>query len=263
MENKIKSNKFLPKHILKEGEIYHCWTVVQPGSQYTVVKCKCGDMRTMRNWNIINKSPGKCKKCYHDDTLKQSLIPVGTTLGNWTVISEKYERKNSKTGGLKQEVRCKCGLKKFLELYQLKIGKTKQCLECASKSRIETYKDLIPLTYVKRIQYEATQRDLEYSITLKDLYIKYTEQQGKCAISGIELQMPVVNLYRYEKGKTFLNSKNFTASLDRIDSSKGYVVGNVQWVHKDINKLKMDLPEERFFQLIKEIYEFKQLDKVS
>jgi hypothetical protein len=215
----------------------------------------------MRNWNIINKSPGKCKKCYYVDKLKQSLVPVGTVLGSWTVISERYERKNSKTGGLKQEVRCKCGCTKFLELHQLKVSKTKQCLECASKSRIEVYKDLIPLTYVKRIQYEASQRSLEYSITLEDLYIKYVEQQGRCAISGIKLQIPIVNLYRYEKGKKFLNSKNLTASLDRIDSSKGYVVGNIQWVHKRINIMKMNLSEDKFFELIKVIYEYKQLDK--
>lgn len=263
METKIKANKFLLKRLLKKGEVYHYWTVVQPGSQNTIVKCRCGEVRTMRNWNIINKSPGKCKKCYHEDKLKKSLVPVGTVLGNWTVISERYERKNSKTGGLKQEVRCKCGHTKFLELHQLKVNKTKQCLACASKSRIEVYKDLIPLTYVKRIQYEANQRELEFSLTLEDLYVKYIEQQGKCAISGQKLQMLITNLYRYEKGKKFTNSKDFTASLDRIDSSKGYIVGNIQWVHKRVNIMKMDLPEEKFFQLIKEIYEFKQLDKVS
>ena len=38
-----------------------------------------------------------------------------------------------------------------------------------------------------------------------------------------------------------------TASLDRIDSSKGYTEDNIQWVHKDVNQMKMDLPEQRFF----------------
>ena len=31
-----------------------------------------------------------------------------------------------------------------------------------------------------------------------------------------------------------------TASLDRIDSSKGYQPGNVWWVHKRVNRLKND-----------------------
>ena len=52
-----------------------------------------------------------------------------------------------------------------------------------------------------------------------------------------------------------------TASLDRIDSKKGYTIDNIQWVHKDVNKMKMDLQEEDFFRIVKEIYEYKQLNK--
>jgi len=37
-----------------------------------------------------------------------------------------------------------------------------------------------------------------------------------------------------------------TASVDRIDSSIGYVMGNIQWVHKDINKMKSDFSQELF-----------------
>ena len=37
-----------------------------------------------------------------------------------------------------------------------------------------------------------------------------------------------------------------TASLDRIDSNKGYVTDNIQWVHKDINYMKSDLDEQQF-----------------
>jgi len=39
-----------------------------------------------------------------------------------------------------------------------------------------------------------------------------------------------------------------TASLDRIDSSKGYVRGNIQWVHIAINFMKHSLPEEEFIR---------------
>lgn len=247
------------KHLLKRSDVYHSWTVEEPGTQYSTVKCSCGDIRSMRNWNIVNGSPKKCKKCYHANKVDQSLIPVGTVFGNWTVISNCYERKTSKTGGLKQEVQCKCGYTRFLELYQLKIGNTKQCLTCASRDRLEVYKDLIPIRYAKRIQYEAHKRDLVYELTLEDLYKLYVSQQEKCAISGISLAMPLVNLYRYEKSKTFTNTENFTASLDRIDSKQGYLVGNVQWVHKLVNRMKMDLQEEDFFRIVKQISKYKKL----
>ena len=37
-----------------------------------------------------------------------------------------------------------------------------------------------------------------------------------------------------------------TASLDRIDSSRGYVPENVQWVHKVINRMKGTLSDDEF-----------------
>lgn len=46
-----------------------------------------------------------------------------------------------------------------------------------------------------------------------------------------------------------------TASLDRIDSSKGYVEGNVHWVHKDINIMKWDFPLETFIKMCKFVAE--------
>lgn len=46
-----------------------------------------------------------------------------------------------------------------------------------------------------------------------------------------------------------------SGSIDRIDSSKGYIEGNIQWVHKDVNKMKNNLPQDRFVELCKLIGE--------
>ena len=48
-----------------------------------------------------------------------------------------------------------------------------------------------------------------------------------------------------KRGKEY----KFTASLDRIDSNKGYIKGNVQWVHKDVNTMKMDHTQEEFIKI--------------
>ncbi|WP_238595034.1 hypothetical protein, partial [Nocardia seriolae] len=42
-------------------------------------------------------------------------------------------------------------------------------------------------------------------------------------------------------------------TLDRIDSSKGYAIDNVQWVHKDVNMIKWELSEEVFLATCLEI----------
>jgi hypothetical protein len=46
-----------------------------------------------------------------------------------------------------------------------------------------------------------------------------------------------------------------TASLDRIDSSKGYVIDNVQWLHRDINMMKQRFSQEYFINICKHIAE--------
>jgi hypothetical protein len=49
-----------------------------------------------------------------------------------------------------------------------------------------------------------------------------------------------------------------TASLDRIDSSKGYIEGNVQWIHKHINKMKNNFNESYFIEICKKISQKNQ-----
>ena len=51
-----------------------------------------------------------------------------------------------------------------------------------------------------------------------------------------------------------------TASLDRINSKKGYVEGNIQWVHKDINMMKHCLETSDFIKWCEKINEnFKEI----
>jgi hypothetical protein len=66
-----------------------------------------------------------------------------------------------------------------------------------------------------------------------DLFIK---QNKKCALSGIDIKIDSTGIYN-------------TASIDRIDSSKGYEVGNIQWVHKHINFMKRTYTQEYFIEM--------------
>ena len=66
-----------------------------------------------------------------------------------------------------------------------------------------------------------------------------------CAISGIPITY-----------KKMCRQTDCTASLDRIDSSKGYVKGNTQWVHKDINRMRMQMSMDKFISVCKQISDF-------
>jgi hypothetical protein len=101
----------------------------------------------------------------------------------------------------------------------------------------------------------AEARGFVFDITIEYAWELFLKQDRRCALTGspIFFDMDLDNLrkYGYQGG---------TASLDRINSKQGYVEGNVQWIHKDANKMKMDLPEEDFFRIVKQIYEHKKLN---
>jgi predicted nucleic acid-binding Zn-ribbon protein len=79
-----------------------------------------------------------------------------------------------------------------------------------------------------KIKSSAKNRRLSFEISIEFAWDLYEKQKRKCALSGIDIKF----------GKSASSLYETTASLDRIDSSKGYVEDNVQWVHKDVNIMK-------------------------
>ena len=91
--------------------------------------------------------------------------------------------------------------------------------------------------YWGKLQRAAKQKNRQFDITLKYIWNIYVSQKRKCALSGL-----AIHLDSPDNGMQ-------TASLDRIDSSKGYVQGNVQWLHKDINFMKWDFNQSYFIKM--------------
>jgi hypothetical protein len=71
---------------------------------------------------------------------------------------------------------------------------------------------------------------LGFDLDLAYLLHTYEQQRGRCAITGVEMT------YSAGNGRVATN-----ISIDRIDSSKGYVRGNVQLVCDIANRMKQDL----------------------
>lgn len=99
----------------------------------------------------------------------------------------------------------------------------------------------ISKTYFNRIKRHSRRRsrNLEFTVTINYLQNLLEKQNYRCALSN-------VSLVAHSNKKT--SSTESTISLDRIDSSKGYIEGNVQWVHKSINTMKFNLDQEKFIQ---------------
>jgi hypothetical protein len=94
------------------------------------------------------------------------------------------------------------------------------------------------MDFFSNIKRSAISRNLEFSITIEQIWDLFLKQERKCYLSGRKL---------YFKSK---RSKNVcTASLDRIDSSKGYTMDNVQWIDSKINIMKHTGTNEEFINL--------------
>lgn len=141
--------------------------------------------------------------------------------------------------------KCDCGNIKDVRYRDLRSGNTKSC-GCSSslqnnKNRNWKGYEGLPQTIFCIILKNANKRNIPVEIDIKYLWELYVYQNNKCAISGLDI--------KFSHKVTERNAT--TASLDRIDSSKGYIEGNVQWVHKDINKMKMDIDQDKFISYCK------------
>ena len=84
--------------------------------------------------------------------------------------------------------------------------------------------------------------DLDY---LKEVW----DKQNVCVYSGVKLQLP--------KWRG-INNPLYTASIDRIDSEKGYVRGNIQYISITSNHAKNSMSHEQMLDFCNLIVENKK-----
>ena len=171
----------------------------------------------------------------------------GAEFGNWIVLgrSDKSFRGNTYWYCL-----CKCGKKKDVLGDTLRRGSSRSC-GCIPRARgirhhnRTGYKGITGdfWDYIKR---QAISRGLEFSITIEQAWNILEKQQFKCALSGIAIDLP----------KDSYSKKESSTSLDRIDSSKGYTIDNIQWLDKRVNIMKNKFDQREFIQLCQTIGEY-------
>jgi hypothetical protein len=173
--------------------------------------------------------------------------------GKWFVI-----KRYSKIGASNVTwlCRCACGEEKPVHGPHLYNGLSISCRKCSEKKD----KKKLLSRIVSRIIRGAKIRNLPINLgsTRQEMKTFLYEllnikQKGKCALSGLSIVTANTNNGDMH-GET-------TASLDRIDSKKGYTVDNVQWVHKDINWMKLNHDQNYFIKLCKTIAEYSSVTK--
>ena len=91
--------------------------------------------------------------------------------------------------------------------------------------------------YIRR----SNRRKQDVFLDAKDLKEIWEKQKGKCTYSKVNLNLTT----------TGINDPIYTASLDRIDSSIGYVKENVQFISIMMNHMKNNMTHEKMLEALK------------
>lgn len=99
------------------------------------------------------------------------------------------------------------------------------------------------------IRTSAKRRNLPFTLTIQEAWELYEKQHRKCALTGVPIFFSTDKQSR---------DRTHSASLDRIDSTKGYVNGNVQWVHSNVNYMKFRFSQDVFLNWCRLVVEYNK-----
>lgn len=179
--------------------------------------------------------------------LKSNLTKTQPSIKNFT--SEVYKGKKFNPlkmigpylgSGIKTIFLCPfCNTEFLTTPSHVKSRHTKSC-GCTSLGKRKGTQN-ISQSFFDRFLRGARIRNIIVEIDINFLEELLIKQNFKCALSG----WPLISGY--------IKLKNYTLSIDRIDSSKSYNKDNIQLVHKDINYSKQDFDQDYFFKICKDI----------
>lgn len=183
--------------------------------------------------------------------MKPIIYQTGHRFGKWSV---RHQGKSTRYG-IVWVCECECGNVSPVQGTRLRNGKSNSCgctnvtatINAHWKGYGEIGKNLF--TSYER---SAAKRSIQFNVTIEEIWKRFLEQHRLCAITNIPLTMysriPQRKGVVGNRGGIVGSRVNGTASLDRIDSTKGYTMDNVQWVHKRINVMKLDMSQEEFIE---------------
>ena len=182
---------------------------------------------------------------------------IGYKFGKLTVLNISKTRGNK--GQIRYDCICDCGNIHTVSGESIRSGKSKSC-GCLKK----TY---IPKTFNKnrehailKVQYShLKRRNNKIDSNAKCITFEkfYTLSKSKCHYCGLEHSKTLLDRTNETKDTKLISDTIVCVNgIDRVDSSKGYVEGNVVSCCKYCNAAKNTMSRDEFFKWIKRVYEY-------
>ena len=187
-----------------------------------IATCECGKASWFSSkyaalLMVKRKSCRSCKKDYRS-TKDKSINIYKNAEGKWCSICSGCEKEQAYTR------------KDHAKQSSVSDWHCKKCTQSAGLFAVNKPIGRLQSQY-RKFQNSANSRSLEWDLSFEDFSLLF---KGKCALTGWDITM---------------NNPKITASLDRIDSTKGYKKDNVQWVHVMVNMCKNKYDEKKFVEM--------------
>lgn len=214
--------------------------------RYWLVLCDCGN-KSIVDGSTLKRNRWKSCGCIHKQDLTGKIFGKGTVLK--LLKTETRNGKNNRVWLLQ----CQCGNKYKCTTNGLvwRNNKSCGCLNERHGKNHHLYKGYEDISgdYWCKLKKGAVNRSLQFEVSIEYAWKLFLDQNKKCALTGWDITL----------GKWGTQ----TASIDRKNSSKGYTADNIQWLHKDINKMKSNLAESYFIEICKTIVERSKLSELT
>ena len=227
---------------IQNGDKFGDWTVIdvnrfsKNGHVYVQCQCKCGKVSDIASTALKRGKTTCCKSCARRKTT--AILNKGDKYKNWTVVDGPIYKNNTAY----YKVQCTCGTEELLlPLYILDPNSHFCCQKCTYKQTAENIKvkngkiGELDKTEYTRLKRSAKARNIEFNVSIDYLWNLFLQQNNTCAITG-----DIIDDFKQ-------------ASLDRIDSSKGYIEGNVQWVTAQANLSKHVMTMDQLYEFCKKV----------
>lgn len=234
------------------GDMYGKWVVIdnkpitKSGHTYITVKCECGveELKCLSDL-LIHKSTG-CRSCKARE--RSIKILIGDKYKHWTVISKP---KLSKYNSILWNVECDCKrYRRWMQGNELtNLNRCFECYMCAAEKRGDIQSKNngkvgdLKLTRYTKLKTSAKKRDIEFNISIEYLWNLFIQQEQRCNVTGDY----IISIDK--------------ASLDRIDSTIGYIEGNVQWTTNQANISKHLMTVEELCEFCNKVLNYNKYKK--
>ena len=238
----IENKKFGRLKVLREVDPH----VTSGGNKLRAVEAVC-DCGTIKTYTLSKLTSGRTQSCgcYHKEKINSPRIEhikngkLHCRQCNSYKDPDDFHSLNSGHG--------------YEHAKKYRLGKRSICKECHYENMKKRLRDSTVEIYMRELAKGIKSRSKrKFKISSDDLVIIWHKQNGKCALSGVDMT------HKCLSGRIPTN-----ASVDRIKHGEDYSIDNIRLVCSAVNMMRSDMPDNELIEWCERILTWHKINKAQ